>query len=984
MRVFWGIRDWVRAIVELPVQGPLPCRAVLVPNERVAHALRRELIRTGHADVLAGTRFVAPIHAAVEVLQMGGVAFNPGEEQLRPTRLGILFRGAVPLRYFSPELLRTTLGWDEAFARTIGDLENAGLSPDDLSASSDLRLQDVAAIWRALQESAGTSWTSGRILTEAARLLEAEPRLWPFDGPVLASVTGKQTAVHARFVRAIPDLTLAIFAARPVRASYLERLRSVYGDDVAEAVANAGAERHATDERAILASFLFEPPDLLADPEPPRSTGIDGTVHLEEHAGLEAELEAAADWVAQEVLERGTPLEDIAVLMPILDPVAGMLVERLARVGRHGSELPVYVAGGLPAISTSGGARVRAVIHALRSGLAADALAEVLPALRTGDAERRHLSRGAAMDLAYSLGTVGGSAANPEGALEWSTRAAARESKMEAWLAGAAGVEDVEEQAGLARSRRDVERLLADLRAVRPALDALVDVAREVAGDAPLPALWKALYAFMEQWLLGPGSGAPAWRLLDEALAPARSDARCGDLSGDGALELIEKALSGLRIRNGRFGDPAVYVGTIRDAAGIPFRAVRVIGLAEGSLPSSPREDPVLPEELRQQLSHGLTPTTADHALADLHALDRVVRDVTGSLVLSAPRLSAERTDREPSSIFIEAAAALGRPNSFADRLLRLRPVEARLSPAYEIVEDETELIRETFDLLLHGAETGTLGDLLAGSRVAGRADEATQIVLTALSAGVRPESEELDYYTKWGLDGLVGGFIRHRDVPPPDVAAVDADLETFRRHARELIGLVAPLRGDSPGLRWLKWMGRQLDQARHLDDPASVYRLVVGRHLRGPAEATKEHGFGGDEDAYRAWRAYDGDDSRNRLRDGPLRDDLLRPLYRWMATRFVRLFPVVIELYERVKQRHQALDQVDLLIKLRDLLAKDRGARGYYQSLFDHIFVDEFQDTDPLQAEIILYLCEREPRASAIRFSSIRLVQSEKKPSRS
>ena len=37
---------------------------------------------------------------------------------------------------------------------------------------------------------------------------------------------------------------------------------------------------------------------------------------------------------------------------------------------------------------------------------------------------------------------------------------------------------------------------------------------------------------------------------------------------------------------------------------------------------------------------------------------------------------------------------------------------------------------------------------------------------------------------------------------------------------------------------------------------------------------------------------------------------------------------------------------------------------RGEFQRLFDHVFVDEFQDTDPLQAEIILLLCEREPAA--------------------
>jgi ATP-dependent exoDNAse (exonuclease V) beta subunit len=43
----------------------------------------------------------------------------------------------------------------------------------------------------------------------------------------------------------------------------------------------------------------------------------------------------------------------------------------------------------------------------------------------------------------------------------------------------------------------------------------------------------------------------------------------------------------------------------------------------------------------------------------------------------------------------------------------------------------------------------------------------------------------------------------------------------------------------------------------------------------------------------------------------------------------------------------------VDLLLKLRNLLVDRHDVRGDYQGLFDHIFVDEFQDTDPLQAEI-------------------------------
>ncbi|MBK6692822.1 MAG: UvrD-helicase domain-containing protein [Myxococcales bacterium] len=71
--------------------------------------------------------------------------------------------------------------------------------------------------------------------------------------------------------------------------------------------------------------------------------------------------------------------------------------------------------------------------------------------------------------------------------------------------------------------------------------------------------------------------------------------------------------------------------------------------------------------------------------------------------------------------------------------------------------------------------------------------------------------------------------------------------------------------------------------------------------------------------------------------------------------------------LYEETKRRNQALDAIDLLLKLRDLLRDDLTVRGEYQKLFDHLFVDEFQDTDPLQAEVLLYLCEQGPRAKSV-----------------
>src|SRR5262249_37809997 len=171
---------------------------------------------------------------------------------------------------------------------------------------------------------------------------------------------------------------------------------------------------------------LFEPPALLADPTRPRSAGPDGTVDIEEHAGVEEELEVTADWVARQILE-GTPLEEIAVLVPALDPLAGLVAERLARLPWPDGPLPVHVGGGLPFASTAAGSRALAVLRALRAHLNGEPLAAVLPSLRTVPAEARHLSHGSATDLVWALGTIGGSAAHPEGAFEWTARAHARE-----------------------------------------------------------------------------------------------------------------------------------------------------------------------------------------------------------------------------------------------------------------------------------------------------------------------------------------------------------------------------------------------------------------------------------------------------------------------------------------------------------------------------------------------------------------------------
>lgn len=713
VKVLWSTREWAEAVAALPAPGPLPCRTVVVPREAVAHALRRELIRAGQASALAGTRFITPLAAARHVLREAGIHCTPGEEALRPGRLLALFRAGIALEHFPLDLLRSKPGWDAAFAHTIGELEATGLRPEDVlavtagrgaasgvpgdpafseahtgaSADAPATLRDLAAVWRAVDQAAGASWSAARIYMEAAAALEWAPRIWPFFGATLAAVTGHVTAAEARFLRVIPGVTIVLLAARPIRAGYLERAGALFGREAGDALRAATAPRASATERDLLAAYLFEPPSVLADPDRPRSSGPDGSVHIEEHAGVEAEVEATADWVGRQVLD-GTPLEDIAVLVPALNPLASVVAERLARLPWHDGVLPVRVAGGLPLTATAAGARALAVVTALRAHLSGDALARVLPVLRTVDG--RHLSHGAAMDLAWSLGTVGGNAAHPSGALEWTARAAAREPAIAKQLEEARAAEGDPEQSRVARRARDLERLLADLRAIRPALDALVAVARLVVQGATLAVLWPALRDFLAEWLLQPGEGPRVQSLLDERLGAAAATDGCGALTGDDALRFIADAIASTRLTTGRFGDPAVYVGTVRDAIGLPFTAVRVIGLAEGHLPPLAREDPVLPDALRVRLgAAGLDgrlvhpPTAEDRALAALHALDRVVRDATARVALSSPRLDIDRSQREPSSVLLEAAAALGRPDAVTGERVRVPDTRALARDAF-------------------------------------------------------------------------------------------------------------------------------------------------------------------------------------------------------------------------------------------------------------------------------------------------------------
>jgi RecB family exonuclease len=662
---------------------------VLTASERQAHAIRRfACVERSRPDLVAGVRFLRPADFACELLLRSGRVRRPGWEPMRRLRILQLFDGELlRLRYFNTAQLRNGRGYANAFARTIGDLEAGGLEATlteriaatlaSQEALASDRLRDVAITWQAADAERGASATAAQLLAEAALVVAAEPRLGNLFGPVLAVLCRAPATVLGRFLSALPDCEVLFQDARPLRAG-TQRWRPRLGLPTTAGSADAGrsAWPAPTSELDLVRRFLFETPDVLTHPSRPRSAGADASVDLEEYASVEDELEATAGWVAEQITA-GTPLEEIAVLVPEIDVYAPFLIDRLQRLGGDGASVGVHVAGGLPLSATPAGQRVNVLLHALARGLEAEATIRLLPCLRRADQGREdphaRLSPSRAAEIVYGAGIVGGSRSDPAGVCEWSPRLRRRCTRLRQAVADEAGIGQDSEPPprAAALDRQEAQRWLRDMEPILPAIDALQQLAECLLGGATLAALWKELRVFADRWLRIPPEPPQLLAALAVHMEPILGSPLAHALTGFEALHVITETLASARWTQARFGEPCVFAGTPAHAAGLTFRAVRILGLAEGALPHTPHDDPIVPDVLRQRIEEAaalighsdvVLAQLGDRVLDEIHDVFRAVAGSRRCLALSLTRQWVDRSDREVSGIVLEAATALARP----------------------------------------------------------------------------------------------------------------------------------------------------------------------------------------------------------------------------------------------------------------------------------------------------------------------------------
>ena len=68
------------------------------------------------------------------------------------------------------------------------------------------------------------------------------------------------------------------------------------------------------------------------------------------------------------------------------------------------------------------------------------------------------------------------------------------------------------------------------------------------------------------------------------------------------------------------------------------------------------------------------------------------------------------------------------------------------------------------------------------------------------------------------------------------------------------------------------------------------------------------------------------------------------------------------VAIYDRLRRDAGGLNFQDLLLTAAKMLRENPPIRTYFRKRFTHLLVDEFQDTDPIQAEVMLLLTADDP----------------------
>ncbi|MBY0524625.1 MAG: UvrD-helicase domain-containing protein [Gemmataceae bacterium] len=279
--------------------------------------------------------------------------------------------------------------------------------------------------------------------------------------------------------------------------------------------------------------------------------------------------------------------------------------------------------------------------------------------------------------------------------------------------------------------------------------------------------------------------------------------------------------------------------------------------------------------------------------------------------------------------------AFIGTIHSFCARLLRERPVEAGTGVNFTEVDQSADdrLRREAWGAYV--ADLHQRGDPLLG-----------ELERLGLEVGLLSEA----FIRFAGYPDVQEWPVP--DVELPDLASVVVALRAYAQHMQALLPNFPAETGTDaliPRYRLVPRLVRQAD----LTQPAAVLEVlerfaeqdkIVNRSWPGGAAQARAE--------LQRWNQFVAEHAAPRLEA-------------WRALRYRVVLRVLHEaraVYDRLRRDRECLNFADLLLCAAALLREHPAVRRYFRARFTHVLVDEFQDTDPIQAEVMFLLTADDP----------------------
>ncbi|MDC0739767.1 UvrD-helicase domain-containing protein [Polyangium mundeleinium] len=309
----------------------------------------------------------------------------------------------------------------------------------------------------------------------------------------------------------------------------------------------------------------------------------------------------------------------------------------------------------------------------------------------------------------------------------------------------------------------------------------------------------------------------------------------------------------------------------------------------------------------------------------------------------------AQRANLERALAHLEEAR-ISTIHGFCADLLRERPVEAGVDPAFRVVT-EAEADRRYGEAFHRWLE-----------QILGRPPEGVRRLLRRREHGPGP----IERLRRAGQELIAWRHFTARWQRPPfdrdrAVDAILAEMSAFAEASEGALHGNDPLHRDTEPARALVMRLRAEGEHRWDRDEIEAELCALSRQrdfMRPRRGAGSRYGAHTTRaDLLAAHAALVASLERfQRAADGDLAALLQEELGALVAT------------YQARKAEVGALDFEDLLVCTRDLVRDQGEVRRAFQERYRCIFVDEFQDTDPLQAEILMLLAADDPSVRAYR----------------